>query len=138
MLLPLVNQAVTYVDWDLQVECLEPALFILLPLLAVPLIVTSNPSNLTVIVEERASFVCTFSGSPAPSSIHWFKEGVGLPLTDERFNIIISSDSFSSELSFEATPEENGTRYFCQGMQDLVTGEVTEDSESATLTIQSK
>lgn len=50
----------------------------------------------------------------------------------------MSNDSFTSELSFVATPEDNDTRYFCQGIQELVTGEVTVDSESATLTIQSK
>ena len=108
------------------------------PSLKVPIKVTTAPRDTTVIVGDTAAFVCTFSSFPTPSSIQWFKEEVSLPLTDERFNITTSNDSFSSELSFEATPEDNDTKYFCRGMQELVTGEVTEDSESATLTIQSK
>ena len=92
-----------------------------------------------MIVEERASFVCTFSGSPAPSSIQWFKEGVGLPLTDERFNITHSSDGISSVLSFVSVREDHNTAYYCVASQQLVGDEMhNATTASAILTINCK
>lgn len=112
-----------------------PAICISL-LLAVPFSVTTNPSNLTVIVGERATFVCAFSAS---SSIQWFKEGVSLPLTDERFNITPSSDGISSVLSFVSVHEDHNTAYYCVAAQLLVGyGIHNTTTDSATLTINCK
>lgn len=106
---------------------------------AVPVSVTTNPSNLTVRVGERATFVCAFSSSPAPSSIQWFKEGVSLPLTDERFNITPSSDGVSSVLSFVSVHEDHNTAYYCIAAQLLVGDRIhNATTDSATLTINCK
>ena len=92
-----------------------------------------------MIVGETAIFMCAFSGSPAPSSIQWFKEGVSLPLTDERFNITHYSDGISSVISFESVREDHNTAYYCVASQLLVGDEMhNATTDSATLTINCK
>ena len=89
-------------------------------------------------VGETATFTCAFSGSPAPDSIQWFREGVDGPLTDDRFDITYE-DYFSSQISFVTVLEDHDTVYYCRAIQYLVGGRIDNvTTESATLTVYCK
>ena len=105
----------------------------------VPLEVETDPSDLTVIVGETATFTCAFSGFPAPDSIQWFREGVDDPLTDDRFDITYGDDGLSSQISFVTVLQDHDTAYYCRAMQYLVGGWIENaTTESATLTVNCK
>lgn len=105
----------------------------------VPLEVETDPSDLTVIVGETATFTCAFSGFPAPDRIQWFREGVDDPLTDDKFNITYDDYGLSSQISFMTVLEDHDTAYYCRAMQYLVGGRIENATTgSATLTVNCK
>lgn len=105
--------------------------------LTVPLEVETNPNDLTVLVGRTANFTCSFSGSPAPDSIQWFREGDDAPLTGVRYSI--TDTDFSSQISFVTQLDDHGTTYYCRAVQSLVGGRIDNVStDAATLTVNCK
>ena len=114
----------------------------------VPITITAQPTNSTVLVDGDATFTCSAYGT-APIDLTWYRvdsgtEGAAPTRIDD--NSVTSTLTGSTEVTVRSTltlasigTADDGAMFYCEATNNLTeAGVFTNQSDSATLTVQCK
>ena len=103
-------------------------------LVAVPVVIATNPEAATRVVGDSVTFTCAASGT-LPLTFMWYKDGEGAPLMAGS-NVRFRNQTNESSLILTNIAPSDGGSYYCVASNTLIGRVFNSTSSRATLTVQ--